>query len=155
MASGSGVVELESGSPDETERIGAGLAERLHAGDLLVLEGELATGKTVLVRGLLAALGGDAGEVRSPSFVLVYTYECHRGAIRRLHHVDLYRLADDERALREIGLEELLSDPEAVVAVEWPRSTLLTWLPEGSRLWRVQLDLLDDVKRRVEITEPG
>ena len=108
-------------APEATEEIGRQLAPLLEPGDLILLEGDLAAGKTTLVRGLLEGLGGKAGEVTSPSFVILQTYPCDLKGVWRLHHVDLYRLAAEAGALREIGLEELLSDAAAVVAIEWPR----------------------------------
>lgn len=145
---------LQSTSAAATEALGRELAPRLAAGDVVRLEGDLAAGKTTLVRGLLAGLGGDPAEVTSPSFVLVETYPCRGRGIERLHHVDLYRLADRVGDLRELGLEELLSDPRAVVAMEWPKEGVMGWLPRDARVWRVALTVLDDDTREIEITEP-
>jgi tRNA threonylcarbamoyladenosine biosynthesis protein TsaE len=92
--------------------------------------------------------------VSSPSFVLVQSYPCAAAGIERLHHVDLYRLAGRLAELRALGLEELLSDPAAVTAVEWPRDTLAVWIPAASRVWRVRLTLLPGGSRRIEITAP-
>jgi len=100
-----------SSSAAATERAGAGLAARLRAGDVVLLEGDLAAGKTTLVRGLVVGLGGSAEDVSSPSFVLVQSYPCAAVGVQRLHHIDLYRLADQLRELRALGLEEFLSDP--------------------------------------------
>jgi tRNA threonylcarbamoyladenosine biosynthesis protein TsaE len=121
---------------------------------VVLLEGDLAAGKTTLVRGLVAGLGGSADDVSSPSFVLVQSYPCAAAGIERLHHVDLYRLADLLSELRALGLEEILSDPVAVTAVEWPRSMLAAWVPAASRVWRVRLTLLDGGARRIEIAPP-
>lgn len=143
-----------SSSAAATEHRGAALAARLQPGDVVLLEGDLAAGKTTLVRGLVAGLGGSAEDVSSPSFVLVQTYPCAAAGIERLHHVDLYRLADRLPELRALGLDELLSDPAAVTAVEWPRSTLAAWIPADSRVWHSCLTLLDGGSRRIEITPP-
>lgn len=134
-----------------TEELAEELAARLAAGDLILLEGELAAGKTTFVRGLVRGLGGDADEVSSPTFVLVQSYPCVGPAIRVVHHVDLYRLDDNAAALREIGIEELLSDETAVTAVEWPRPILTSWLPAAARRWRVSLSHGDGDQRRIRI----
>jgi tRNA A37 threonylcarbamoyladenosine biosynthesis protein TsaE len=68
--------------------------------------------------------------------------------------VDLYRLADRLPDLREIGLEEILSESAAAVAVEWPRNTLIRWLPDDARLWRVELTIEEDGTRTIRVTEP-
>ena len=143
-----------SSSAAATERSGAALAAQLRPGDVVLLEGDLAAGKTTLVRGLVAGLGGSVEDVSSPSFVLVQSYPCAAAGIERLHHVDLYRLADRRAELRALGLEEILSDPAAVTAVEWPRDTLAAWIPTASRVWRVRLTLLDGGARRIEIAPP-
>ena len=108
---------ITSRTVEETEKSGHDFAELLCAGDVVLLEGDLAAGKSTFVRGLVHGLGGDERLVSSPSFVLVNGYDCSTGGITVVHHVDLYRLAEDVDDLREIGLEELLSDPAAIVAV--------------------------------------
>jgi len=143
-----------SDSTAATEELGRTIAEELAAGDLVLLEGDLAAGKTTLVRGLLRGLNGDPTQVSSPSFVLLQTYPCRRGRIAALHHVDLYRLADDFAELRELGLEELLSDAAAVVAVEWPKDSLATWIPRDARIWRVEISTNDDDSRSIRIHPP-
>ena len=143
-----------SDSTAATEELGRTIAEELAAGDLVLLEGDLAAGKTPLVRGLLRGLNGDPTQVSSPSFVLLQTYPCRRGRIAALHHVDLYRLADDFAELRELGLEELLSDAAAVVAVEWPKDSLATWIPRDARIWRVEISTNDDDSRSIRIHPP-
>jgi tRNA threonylcarbamoyladenosine biosynthesis protein TsaE len=98
-----------------TLRFGAALAPRLAPDGVLLLSGDLGAGKTVLTRGLAAALGVPPEEVQSPTFTLVRE---HRGAggRRLLTHVDLYRLEPQEAL--DLGLEELLAGP-GVKVVEW------------------------------------
>lgn len=106
-------MEVRAASATETEQFGARLAAVLVPGTQIHLGGPLGAGKTTLVRGLLRALGW-AGAVRSPTYTLVESYEL--GALR-LHHFDLYRLADPAE-LDFIGLRDLL-DGGAVGLVEW------------------------------------
>jgi len=134
----------------ETEKCGESLATRLGPGDVVLLEGDLAAGKTTFVRGLLRGLGGDPQQVSSPTFVVVQTYRCF-GTVSELHHVDLYRLPDSPDALREIGLEEFLGDGGAVVAVEWPRPALEVFMMGGTSLWRVLMTRDVDEARKIEI----
>ena len=145
---------VESGSPERTEAAGRELAALLTPGGLVLLEADLAAGKTTFVRGLLEGLGGDPAGVSSPTFVIVQTYPVSRGGISRLHHVDLYRLAEaGPEELRETGLPELLSDEGAVTAVEWPVDDVLRWLPRGPRVWRVRIAVEPGGTRRIEISE--
>ena len=147
---------LETDLPDAeaTEALGARLASLLRPGDLVLLEGPLGAGKTTLVRGLVAALGGDAAEVCSPTFVLLETYAVRTGSIRRVHHADLYRLRAVAAApLDEVGLGECLDDPDAVTAIEWPESW--PWLPGlATRVVRVRLTHLGEA-RHAEVAAQG
>ena len=80
---------------------------------MLLLSGELGTGKTVLARGIGEGLGIDPREVQSPTFTLIRE---HQGSEVGLIHVDLYRLDPEQTAA--LGLEELLAGP-GIKVVEW------------------------------------
>jgi tRNA threonylcarbamoyl adenosine modification protein YjeE len=139
---------------NETEAVARALSQGILPGDLVLLEGDLAAGKTTFVRGLTQGLNGDPADVSSPSFVVIQTYPCSADQIARLHHVDLYRIGDAVPDLRELGIEDVLSDPEAVIAVEWPKDTLARWLPADSRVWRVQFTTTDSDARVITISDP-
>lgn len=87
------------------------LGERLLAGDVVLLTGELGAGKTTFVRGVARGTGSHA-PVASPTFQLVRVYP---GRLQ-LAHVDLYRV-ENSAELRDLGLEELAS--QGAVVVEW------------------------------------
>jgi len=94
---------------------GALLAQCLPARGIIELNGDLGTGKTTLVRGLLRALGHQ-GAVRSPTYTLLESYDIDG---RQMHHLDLYRLSDAEE-LEYLGLRDLLIQ-NSVMLVEWPQ----------------------------------
>jgi tRNA threonylcarbamoyladenosine biosynthesis protein TsaE len=144
-----------SRSTGETEALGRELALELRNGDVILLDADLAAGKTTLVRGIVTGLGGDETEVSSPTFVLIQSYGCDTATITTLHHVDLYRLGEAVADLREIGLEDILSEPDAVTAIEWPKKTIATWLPADARLWEVRIVVEDDDTRTITITPPN
>ena len=99
--------------PQETEAVGAELAKRLTRGDVVLVSGELGSGKTTFVRGACRALGVE-GPVTSPTFTIGQVL----GGSPEIAHVDLYRLgslAGEDPAL----LEDYLT-PERVGFVEWP-----------------------------------
>jgi tRNA threonylcarbamoyladenosine biosynthesis protein TsaE len=107
-------VEVETSSPEETERLAAELTERLALGDVVTVSGELGSGKTTFVRGAARALGVSQ-PVTSPTFTVGHRYE---GRVR-VSHLDLYRFASVSSA--EWGdLEPYFGD--AVVFVEWPEA---------------------------------
>jgi tRNA threonylcarbamoyladenosine biosynthesis protein TsaE len=100
-------------SEEETRTFGRELAEELAPDGVLLLSGDLGTGKTVLAQGVASGLGIDPGEVQSPTFNLIRE---HRGSRGFLIHVDLYRLEPEQ--VGALGLEELLAGP-GVKVVEW------------------------------------
>ena len=101
-------------SEDETFDLGRSLARGLKGGELILLDGELGLGKTVLTRGIAAGLGVAPEDVSSPSFTLIQEY---KGGRTTLFHVDLYRL-DEPAEFESLGFEEVLSGG-GVVVVEW------------------------------------
>ena len=101
-------------SVNGTLAIAETIAEILSAPRMVILRGELGAGKTTLVRGWAAALGATE-DVTSPTFTLVHEYAGRRV---KLYHLDLYRL-ETERELLTLGLDEMASEPGAVVLIEW------------------------------------
>ncbi|MDW7650688.1 MAG: tRNA (adenosine(37)-N6)-threonylcarbamoyltransferase complex ATPase subunit type 1 TsaE [Bacillota bacterium] len=103
---------IETCSEQETEALGAQLGERLFAGAVVLLEGELGAGKTVFARGVGRGLGVET-PIQSPTFTIL---NAHQGRLP-YYHFDLYRL-DAEEELYELGMDEYL-DGEGVSLVEW------------------------------------
>ena len=101
-------------SEAETFRLGEEFGRSLRAPAVVLLCGDLGSGKTVFARGVCQALGVPARLVRSPSFTLVNEYP---GALGPVYHVDLYRLGG-AADVASIGLDELLSS-HGIVLIEW------------------------------------
>jgi tRNA threonylcarbamoyladenosine biosynthesis protein TsaE len=102
-----------SSSPAETQAVGREFGQRLAAGAVLNLRGDLGAGKTEFVKGLAQGLGGK-DQVTSPTFTLIHEYRSGR---LPLFHLDLYRLRS-EGELDEIGFDDYL-EAGGVCAVEW------------------------------------
>jgi tRNA threonylcarbamoyladenosine biosynthesis protein TsaE len=136
------VPRFETSSPEETESAGAELAGRLAPGDVVLVSGELGTGKTTFIRGACRALGVD-GPVTSPTFTIGHIL----GGDPEIAHLDLYRLrslAGEEPAL----LEDYLT-PDRIAFVEWPAAGE----PAFERVAaRVRLEHLGGDRRRITIT---
>lgn len=126
-----------------TAALGAALGKAARAGDVITLSGPLGVGKTVLARGLLAALGHE-GEVPSPTFAIVQPYDL---APLPVWHADLYRIEHPDE-LDEIGLD---CAEEGLLLVEWPNRA-------GENAWphalRLVLDFADDGARRLTADVP-
>jgi len=101
-------------SPEETVNFGRELAKEFQPPCLVLLEGELGSGKTTLAKGILASLASiPEEEVTSPSFTLVHEI----GVQGTVYHVDLYRV-EGARDLATLGLDDLLGR-EATILIEW------------------------------------
>jgi tRNA threonylcarbamoyladenosine biosynthesis protein TsaE len=138
----------ESGGPEATERAGARLAAELEPGDVVLVSGELGTGKTTFVRGALRALGVTE-EVTSPTFVVGVLYEGTNGP---LAHLDLYRLAG--LAGEDPGLLDPYFGPDTVTFVEWPERAESEELLGGRAIARhVTLAHSGGDNRTIEVTE--
>jgi tRNA threonylcarbamoyladenosine biosynthesis protein TsaE len=111
--------EFTTQSGAGTIEAGRKLAALLAPPQLLILRGDLGTGKTTLVKGIAEALeAAEADEVTSPTFTLLHEYDgVQDGKPVKLFHLDVYRL-EGERQLETLGLDELLT-PDALVLVEW------------------------------------
>ncbi len=137
----------ETGSAPETEAAGTALAAGLAPGDVVLVSGELGTGKTTFVRGALRALGVTE-PVTSPTFVIGHLYE---GAGGPLAHLDLYRLAGlgDE----DPGLLDPYFGPGTITFVEWPeRAPEVAELAERPVARRVALAHAGGDRRRIAVT---
>jgi len=106
--------EVITRSAEETIRGGREFATRLKAPLLVLLTGELGSGKTTLTKGIVAGLGAATeDEVTSPTFTLVHVY----GGAAKVYHGDLYRI-ESLHDFETLGLEDVFAAP-AVVILEW------------------------------------
>ena len=138
---------VNSSSPKETEALGEALGAQLRAGDLVVLTGDLGTGKTTFTKGLARGLG-VTDRVSSPTFTIVQEYD---GRVP-VAHVDVYRL-ERIQELHDFGFEELLE--ERVTIVEWGEAIALV-LPRDRIDVRITMDEAHgDDARVVEIAPVG
>lgn len=115
---------------EETRALGETLAVELAPDGILLLSGDLGSGKTVLAQGVARGLGIEPREVQSPTFNLIRE---HRGSGGRLVHVDLYRLEPEDVA--GLGLEEMLAG-RGVKVVEWAER--LPFAVSGARWLRLR-----------------
>jgi len=138
--------EVITHSAEETIAWGRRLGEGLHPPLLILLSGELGTGKTTLTKGIVAGLhAAQEDDVTSPTFTLLHEY----GTGQRVYHGDLYRL-ENFHDFETLGLEDVFSRP-AIVILEWSdKFPLTTSWPQ----LKVQLEHLGGDTRRIRVTEP-
>ncbi|HEX2232111.1 MAG TPA: tRNA (adenosine(37)-N6)-threonylcarbamoyltransferase complex ATPase subunit type 1 TsaE [Thermoleophilaceae bacterium] len=132
---------VESASPEQTEAAGVDLAARLGPGDVVLVAGDLGSGKTTFVRGACRALGVDA-PVTSPTFVIGQVYV---GDVE-VAHLDLYRL--DSLGGEDPALLEDYLTPERVGFVEWPGVAEPALDRVTARVW---LEHLGGDRRRITV----
>ena len=131
--------QITTKGPEETRAVGRIVGEHAAAGDVILLTGELGTGKTCLTQGILHGLGSE-DLARSPTFVLIAEY---RGRIP-LYHMDLYRVGSIEQA-EELGIEEYL-EGDGLTVVEWA-DNVPGIFPDDSL--HIHIALLSECKRRL------
>jgi tRNA threonylcarbamoyladenosine biosynthesis protein TsaE len=106
--------EFVSRSSEETIAKGREIAAKLRAPILVLLSGDLGSGKTTLTKGIISGLGAaKEEEVTSPTFTLVHVFHNHC----KVYHADLYRI-ESFSDLESIGLEDALAE-QAIVIIEW------------------------------------
>jgi tRNA threonylcarbamoyladenosine biosynthesis protein TsaE len=134
-----------SNNERETFDLGVRVGQQLRGGEILLLNGSLGAGKTVLVKGVAHALDVDEDDVSSPSFTLVNPYQ---GRLL-LYHIDLYRLDEGASAAHAVDLDELLSDEEAVTVIEWAERMGRYPLPPAA--WSISITGDGDAPRTISI----
>lgn len=135
--------ELILHNEEETEQLGHRLADRLQAGDSILLEGDLGAGKTRLTQAIGRGLGVTI-PINSPTFTIIKEYE---GRLP-LYHMDAYRLEDEDEML---GLEEYM-DGDGVFILEWPMQ-IASQLPPEYLL--IRLEHIDGDKRQLRAFPNG
>jgi len=138
--------EIITHSAEETTQWGREFAKRLGPPVLVLLTGDLGSGKTTLTKGIVAGIGAATeDDVTSPTFTLVHVYGASGAA--KVYHADLYRIANFHD-FETLGLEDVFAKP-AVVILEWSeRFPLQSPWPQ----LRLKLEHLGGDARRITIT---
>lgn len=136
--------EIITHSADETTAWGREFAKRLKAPMLVLLTGDLGTGKTTLTKGIVGGLGAaEEDEVTSPTFTLVHVYG---GKAVKVYHADLYRI-ESFRDFETLGMEDMFTTP-VIAILEWSeRFPLQSPWPQI----RVRLEHLGGDVRRITV----
>jgi tRNA threonylcarbamoyladenosine biosynthesis protein TsaE len=144
--------EVITNSAEETTNWGRQFAMRLKPPVVLLLSGDLGSGKTTLTKGIVAGLGAATeDDVTSPTFTLVHVYGDRKHASAKVYHADLYRIKNFTD-FETLGLEDVFDHP-AVLILEWAERFPL---PSPWPHIRVRLEHLEGDRRRLTvISEAG
>ena len=147
---------FQTHSAEETIALGRKLATDLQPPVLVLLLGDLGSGKTTLTKGLAAGLGVvKEEEVTSPTFTLIHEYgKAGKSGGAAVYHIDLWRI-DSPRELETLGLEDLLAE-RAVVIIEWAEKLgpALRRFAPGHRVMEIRFSAPADTARQIEVQEP-
>ena len=137
--------EFITHAAEETFELAYRIGERITTATVFLLEGDLGAGKTVFAKGIAAGLDIDPADINSPTFTLV---NAHEGRMR-LYHLDLYRLEGELEEVYSLDLEEMLTEENAVVLIEWAERLGAFQIPNASC---IQIFDEGEDERRIVIT---
>ena len=115
-------------------------------GETLALVGDLGSGKTTFTRFLVNSLGIDA-RVQSPTFVIHRIYTGGDGVVKKVHHLDLYRMNSSED-IEDLDISEYLGEKDSVTIIEWP-DLIKEKLPGGTIF--IKFSIIDENERELQI----
>lgn len=128
-------------SEKETENVAKSFSENILPGDIILLTGNLGSGKTFFVRSFCSTLG--INNVSSPSFAIVNEYEGNE----KVYHFDFYRIKNLNE-LYDIGIDDYTNDADAIIFIEWAD----LWREVIPRhYYEVQFTFIDSIKRKITI----
>lgn len=145
-------MEILTKSAQETQALGEKIANQLiikHQPSIIALTGELGSGKTTFLQGLAKGLGIKE-RILSPTFVMIREYQVQSAKckVQKFYHLDLYRV-EDEKGIEGLGLEEIWSDPQNIVAIEWAEK-IKNILPK--KRIDIYFEYLKNDKREIKVT---
>lgn len=140
-------MEIITTSDQETFGLGKNIVEQFRGGDIVLLKGELGSGKTTLTKGILSGLSVNS-QITSPTFSLMNVYLVKSKKINSVVHIDTYRLKN-EQELVDIGVEDYLGDPNTLCVIEWPEK--IGDLLQNKRTTLITIEHLEENKRKITI----
>lgn len=132
-----------SSSEEETTKFADDFAKELKKGEIILLNGDLGSGKSVFARGVIRSFGVKK-QIPSPTFTIVNEYDTD---FCKLYHFDMYRLEEVEEAIA-IGVDEIFEDKESIKLVEWPEKV---WQIIPNKVIKVNIEKIDDTKRKITV----
>jgi len=141
-------MEIVAANTEQTQKFAEEIAAKIKPGDTIALYGDLGAGKTTFVSMVTKALG-FTDRVQSPTFVVsrIYSGGSSTSEIKYIHHLDLYRMQDSSD-IKDLGIDDYLSQPDSVVFIEWPE-VAEKYLPE--KTIRIFFEILSENERKIHV----
>ncbi|TWU60744.1 tRNA threonylcarbamoyladenosine biosynthesis protein TsaE [Rubripirellula tenax] len=140
------MIEFQIASLDELQTFADRLATALPANVTIGLVGTLGAGKTSLTQSIARAIGIESADVTSPTFTLLQSHQGNHSKLGpiTLHHLDAYRITDDDEFI-ELGVEELFDEDNAWTVIEWA-DRVRACLPDESLWLKISLTRDSDTR---------
>ena len=135
-------MEIITQSAQQTQKLGEKIGRDLKPPVFIALYGELGSGKTTFIQGLAKGLGIKK-RITSPTFVFIKKYQPN------FYHIDLYRI-EQTKEVKSLDLEEIFSEPKAVIAIEWAKKIKEILPKKRIDIW---FNYLNNNKRRILIKD--
>lgn len=144
--------KITTNNAQETKEFGRKIGLNLSRGKIILLNGDLGSGKTTFVQGLAKGLGIKK-TIISPTFLVFKRYEINKKNLNWFYHIDLYRLEEKNilQELEKLGLLDFIEDENSVFVIEWA-SKAKSFYKEKS-LMEISFEYLDEEKRNIKISE--
>ena len=127
---------------EQTNKLATQIAKLCDLNTVILLNGDLGSGKTTFTQFLINAINQETMDVTSPTFSIMQTYDTKSHPVS---HLDFYRLKDISE-LEEIGLEEILGS--SVTIIEWPSILDISHLLKSLDVININIELLSDTNHR-------
>ncbi len=137
---------ITSKSEENTQKVAKEVAQNLLGGDVLALIGDLGGGKTTFVKGI-ASYFKIKEEVQSPTFNLIKEYNIKINGLKKLYHMDMYRI-ENEKEAQNLGLSEIFDDFSGISVIEWANN-IKSFLPKRTKF--IEFDFIDEKSRKIII----
>jgi len=139
-------IQYITNSVEETQNIAEKIAQQYsHSGGVIALIGDLGAGKTAFTQGFAKALR-VTDKIISPTFILMRQHQLPNSQ-RWLFHLDLYRL-EDNASISQLGLEEIFSNPQNIILIEWA-DKILDRLPPSTT--KIKFEKISETKRKINV----
>lgn len=131
---------------NETINFANEFGKTLNGGEIICLNGNLGAGKTTFMKGIAEFFNINKDEVVSPTFTIANIYNCNKNNIKKIIHIDAYRIKNEDEIL-DFGILEFFNEKDTIVFIEWAEN-IKKYIKNGIN---INIEILEDKKRDLQI----